>query len=138
MSGCHPTTRNRVGGDRRSARFLLLPENGQSLLNQNSKQPTPKDALGFEPRQIAGSGAPTVSNSFFGPFGTAEHPACHEVKQPMTAQEPSLKLLGMLLPTFQADLILKSLSLISVPLYVYLCVSEISVFPKWSRMSQTK
>jgi hypothetical protein len=52
--------------------LLVLAENGQSFINADSEQPTPKLAFVFEPRRISSRREPAVFDNLVGPFGTAQ------------------------------------------------------------------
>jgi hypothetical protein len=66
-------------------RCAILPKNGESFVDKNSKQPAAKSAFSFKPRWIAKSGEPTVVDSILDPFRTAKHPTADELKRPITA-----------------------------------------------------
>jgi hypothetical protein len=66
-------------------RCAILPKNGESFVDKNSKQPAAKSAFSFKPRWIPRSGEPTVVDSILDPFRTAKDPTADEVKGPITA-----------------------------------------------------
>jgi hypothetical protein len=70
-----------------------LPTKDQSFVDQNSKQPTPERTFMIKFCGLARRCEPTVQYSKLGSFGTAQHPAGCEVKQPATAPEPLFKYL---------------------------------------------
>jgi hypothetical protein len=61
---------------------LALAENCESLIPENPHQPAAKWACVFEPRRIPSWSQPAVFDGIAGSFGTAEKPACDEMRQP--------------------------------------------------------
>jgi hypothetical protein len=66
-------------------------ENGRGLVDKNSQKPTAERAFTIGPWWIARRSEPTVLYGKFCFFGTAEHAARREVKQPAAAREPVIK-----------------------------------------------
>jgi hypothetical protein len=66
-------------------RCTILPTNGESFVDKNSKQPASESTFSFKPRWIARSGDPTVVDSILDPFRTAKYATADEVKGPITA-----------------------------------------------------
>jgi nucleotidyltransferase/DNA polymerase involved in DNA repair len=74
-----------------SERLLVLGSNGQSLINQNSEQQTPKFAFIVEMRRIARRSPPAVVYGEMNAVSTAEYAARDEVQQTVTALESHVK-----------------------------------------------
>jgi hypothetical protein len=70
-----------------------LPTKDQSFVDQYSKQPTPERTFMIKFCGVARRCEPTVEYSKLHSFGTAQHTARCEVKQPATAPEPLFKYL---------------------------------------------
>ena len=84
-----------------SVLVLAKTVNSKSLINEYSQEPAAKSSFVFEVRQFAGCSEPTIVYGEVGPFGTAEHATCDEVKQLATARKPFIK---YVCPQFALDL----------------------------------
>lgn len=69
---------------------LFLSENLQSLVDDNSEQPTPESAFGFEFLSITSGGEKAVLHCLFGSFTIVEHTACNEIKQTAAPRKLSI------------------------------------------------
>jgi hypothetical protein len=74
---------------------MALPENRQSFINKDPKQPAAKRAFMFESRRIPRGLQPAVFNSGVGLFRTAENATRDEVEQSVTAPESGMKYCGV-------------------------------------------
>lgn len=78
---------------------LVLAENVQGLINEDSQQPASKLAFVFELWRIPRCCQPAVVDRVVGSLGAAKNPGCNEVKQPVTAREPRVEYDAVLSPS---------------------------------------
>jgi hypothetical protein len=75
--------------------WLVLAENGQSLIDKDPKQPAAKGALVFEARRIPRGLQPAVFDSGVSPFRTAKNATRDEMEQSVATPESDLKCCGV-------------------------------------------
>lgn len=88
LSGVSVLSKRPIRRGRRCA--LFLSENLQSLVDDNSEQPTPESALGFEFLRITSGSEKAVLHCLFGSFTIVEHAACSEIKQTVAPRKLSI------------------------------------------------
>jgi hypothetical protein len=75
---------------------MALPENSQSFIDEDPKQPAAKRALVFEAWRIPRGPQPAVVDSGVGLFRTAENATRNEVQQSVAPAESGMKYVGVL------------------------------------------
>jgi hypothetical protein len=78
--------------------WLVLAENGQSLIDKDPNQPAAKGTFVLEAWRIAGRSHPAVFDSTVGSFRTAENSTSDEVQQLVTTPESRMKYGGIFVP----------------------------------------
>jgi hypothetical protein len=74
---------------------MALPENSQSFINEDPKQPAAKRALVFEVRRIPRGPQAAAFDDCVGSFRTAENATCDEVQQSTAPVKPGTKYVGV-------------------------------------------